>query len=96
MDGEAGLQEINCSARAVDETKALVRADYKRNRTPTGKNPSRADYDSYQLHLDDEMRLSQAWPYDQVLDVQETLPQRPEIALGVELEAKQPTMVMIV
>jgi hypothetical protein len=78
------------------QDQAHVSADYKRNRTSTGKDPSRADYDSYQLHLDDEMRPSQAWRYDQVLDLQETLPQRPEIALEIESEAKQPMMVMII
>ena len=79
----------------LPKIKRIFRADYKRNRTPTGKDPSRADYDSYQLHLDDEMRPSQAWRYDQVLDLQETLPERPEIALGIAPEAKPPMLVML-
>jgi hypothetical protein len=64
------------------------------HRTPTGKNQTSADYDSYQLHLDDEMRPSLAWRYDQVLDLQVTLPERPEILSQIETEARPPMMVI--
>jgi len=42
----------------LPKIKRIFRADYKRYRTPKGKDPSRADYDIYQLHLDDEMQAS--------------------------------------
>jgi hypothetical protein len=80
----------------LPKIKRIFRADYKRNRTPAGKDPSRADYDSYQLHLDDEMQASQAWRYDQVLDLQETLPERPEIAPMTEQEAGPPLVMIVV
>jgi hypothetical protein len=63
----------------LPKIKRIFRADYKRNRTPEDRNRTPTDYDSYQLHLDDQMQRSRAWSYDEVLDVQETPPERPEI-----------------
>jgi hypothetical protein len=74
----------------LPKIKRIFRADYKRNRTPEGKDGNPGYYDSYQLHLDDRMQMSRAWRYDEVLDLQGIPPPRPEATATMAFLTDQP------